>query len=205
MRDQGNRAMRDQGNRAMRDQGNRAMRDQGNRAMRDRGNRAMRDRGNRATSAQGSKGPRERSNKRPKNGTTREQENGGMRSGSSGFGVQGLPAWHGVRVEFERMIGLVTTHPIIFTSRVESPVLETRDDKSLQNKIEKYTTSCQLANIIEPAKRGAKRVQIERAMLDFQTEHYQRAPDRISFSGTMTLSLLALALTPSLCDWEAHD
>ena len=189
------------------------MGDRGNRAMRDRGNRAMGDRGNGATSAQGNKGPREQSNKRPKeqsnkkpkNRTTREQENGGMRSGSSGFGVQGLPAWHGVQVEFEWMIGLVTTHPIIFTSRVESPVLKTRDDKSLQNKIEKYTTSCQLANIIEPAKRGAKRVQIERAMLDFQMEHYQHAPDRISFSGMMTLSLLALALTPSLCDWEAHN
>jgi len=43
-----------------------------------------------------------------------------------------LPAWHGVQVEFEQMIGLAT-HPIKFTSHVESLMFEMCDGENLQN------------------------------------------------------------------------
>jgi len=100
---------------------------------------------------------KEWSNERTKNGATREQESG---AGWVGCPGRRLPAWHGVQVEFERMISLAT-HPIIFTSRVESLAFETHDDDNLQNKIEKYITPCRLANAIDPAKRDAKRVRNE--------------------------------------------
>jgi len=89
-----------------------------------------------------------------------EQQGAGQRPG------WGLPAWHEVQVEFERMIGLAT-HPIIFTSRVESLTFGTCVDENLQNKIEKYITPCRLVNAIDPTERDAKRVRNEQAMLNF--------------------------------------
>jgi len=78
------------------------------------------------------------------------------------------------------MIGLAT-HPIIFTSRVESLTFEIHDDEKLQNKIEKYITPCRLANAINPAKRDAKRVRNERAMLNFRTEYLTLHPIEFPF------------------------
>jgi len=95
----------------------------------------------------------------------RMEQQGNGRVGQQGcrwVGCPGcrLPVWHRVQVEFKRMIGLAT-HPIKFTSRVESLTLEMCDDEILQNKIEKHTTLCRLANKIDPAKHGVKWVRIE--------------------------------------------
>jgi len=131
------------------------------------GQRRPREQSNKRSREQSNKRLRERSNERMKNGATREQE-----SGAGWVGCPGcrLPAWYEVQVEFERMINLAT-HPIKFTSCVWSLTLEMHDNENLQNKIEKYTTLCWLANEIDPAKRSAKWVKIEQVMLNFRTEH----------------------------------
>jgi len=142
----------------------------------------MREQSNKRSGERSNKRPKEPSNERLKHRATRktrEWSNKGQDKWVECPGW-GLPAWHGVQVEFKRMIGLAT-HLIIFTSRVESLMFEIHDDEKLQNKIEKYITPCQLANAINPAKRDAKWVRNERAMLNFRTEYLTMHPIKFPF------------------------
>jgi len=68
---------------------------------------------------------------------------------------------------------------------------ETSDHKIREPKIERNTTPCRTQNVIHPAKRGVKRVEIEVAMLDFDRS--------IASSSRVLLPPLAAGLTLSLC------
>ena len=50
---------------------------------------------------------------------------------------------------------------------------ETHRYRNLENKNLKNATYCQILTAVYPAKRGTKQTQIELAMLDFRTEHWQ--------------------------------